>query len=221
MPEKLIRGRTLAERREDRRAALMASALDLFAAKGYAATTVEEICRQANVSTRNFYEEFDNRLAVLSGLTDEIAGRALEALVAVEVEPGPHFVARRTRARVSALVHTFVDDPRVARVMFIESVSGQAQDPELLNGTLQRFPRWLAAFWRDHLDSLGVPPARQKALALGLVGAVAALLVDWLGRPAAHRRAEDVIDDIVELTTAILRLPRDDGDRGGTVPGDG
>jgi AcrR family transcriptional regulator len=185
----------------------MASALELFAAKGYAATTVEEVCRHANVSTRNFYEEFDNRLALLSALTDEIAERALRALLAVEVEPGPDFVARRTRGRVSALVHAFVDDPRVARVMFIESVIGQAQDPDLLTGTLVRFPRWLSAYWRDHLDSVGVPPARQRSLILGLVGAVAAVLVDWVTRPAPRPPVEGVIDDIVELTNAILRLP--------------
>jgi AcrR family transcriptional regulator len=207
--ERLIRGRTLAERRQERRDALLASALELFGTKGYAATSVEHICRHANVSTRNFYEEFDNRVAVLSALDEQIAEQALQALISADVEPGPDLVVRRARARVAALVHAFVDDPHVARVMFVESVGGWAQHPALMNDILGRFPRWLHATWREHLDALGVPPVRQKALAIGVVGAATALLIDWVRGPADRASVDDVIDSILETTIALLRIPTD------------
>jgi len=206
--ERLIRGLTLAERRQERRDALLESALELFGTQGYATTTVEEICRHANVSTRNFYEEFDNRLAVLTAVGEQIAEQVLHALVAAEVEPGPDFVARRARLRVGTLVHALVDDPRVARVMFVETVAARAQYPDLLEDILGRFPRWLRDFWREHLDELGVPPARQRALALGLVGAAVALLADWVRHPGHAPPVDEIVDHIVELATVILRLPR-------------
>lgn len=208
MGERLIRGLTLAERREERRTALLASALELFGTRGYAATTVEDVCRHANVSTRNFYEEFDNRLAVLTAVGEQIAERVLQALIAVEVEPGADFVARRARLRVAALVHALVDDPRVARVMFVENISGWAQYPDLMDDILGRFPRWLGEFWRDHLDALGVAPDRQWALVLGVVGAAVALLADWVRRPGDRPPVDEIIDHIVEIATVILRLPR-------------
>lgn len=187
----------------------MAAALELFGTRGYAATTVEDICRHANVSTRNFYEEFDNRLAVLTAIDEQIAERALRAFIDVEVEPGPDFVARRARLRVAALVHALVDDPHVARVMFVENIGGWAQYPGLMDDILGRFPRWLLEFLRERLDDLGVPPARQSALAVGVVGAAAALLIDWVRRPPDHRPpVDDVVDHIVEIATVMLRLPR-------------
>lgn len=208
MGERLIRGRTLAERRQERREALLESALELFGTRGFAATTVDDVCRHANVSTRNFYEEYDNRLALLSALLDDLAGRALHAVVAVEIPPGPDFIARRTQVRVSSLVHALVDDPRVARVMFVETVAGWAQYPDLMTDVLGRFTRWLHQFWRDHLDRHGVPPARQHALAVGVVGASVALLADWVRAPGERAPVDEIVDHIVELATVLLLLPR-------------
>lgn len=208
MGERLIKGRTLAERRQERRQALLESALELFGTRGFAATTVDDVCRHANVSTRNFYEEYDNRLALLSALVDELAERALHAVVAVEIEPGPDFVARRTQVRVSALVHALVDDPRVARVVFVDNVAGWAQYPELMTDILGRFTRWLHEFWRDHLDGLGVARERQQALAVGVVGASVALLGDWARAPGDRTSVDDIVDHIVEFATVLLRLPR-------------
>jgi AcrR family transcriptional regulator len=206
--ERLIRGRTLAERRQERREALLESALELFGTRGFAATTVDDVCRHANVSTRNFYEEYDNRLALLSALVDELAERALVAVIGVDIEPGPDFVARRTHVRVSALVHALVDDPRVARVVFVENVAGWAQYPDLMTDILGRFTRWLHEFWREHLDALGVAPARQRAFAMAVVGASVALLADWVRSPGERAPVDEVVDHIVELATVILLLPR-------------
>lgn len=208
MGERLIRGRTLAERRQERREALLESALELFGTRGFATTTVDDVCRHANVSTRNFYEEYDNRLALLSALVDELAERALHAVVAVEIEPGPDFVARRTQVRVSSLVHALVDDPRIARVVFVDNVAGWAQYPDLMTDILGRFARWLHEFWRDHLDGLGVAPARQRALAVGVVGASVALLGDLARAPDDRTPVDEIVDHIVEFATVLLRLPR-------------
>jgi AcrR family transcriptional regulator len=220
MAERLIRGMTLEQRRQERRAALLASALELFGVNGFTATRVEDICRGANVSTRNFYEEFDNRLAVLRTVDEQIAQEVLETLVAVEVEPGPDLVARRTQERVTALVHALVDDPRVARVMFVESIVGWAQDPRLMSDVVGRFPRWLHEFWRDHLDGMGMPVERQRALVLAVVGGAVALLIDRVGDPDPPPIGE-TIDAIVELATVVIRLPRPGDDAAGTTPDGG
>src|SRR5687767_13409420 len=78
-PERRIRGRTLAERRSERRDAMLAAGLELFGTKGYAATTVEEVCRRAYVSSRNFYEEFENRLDLLVAVGEQIIAGAFVA----------------------------------------------------------------------------------------------------------------------------------------------
>ncbi len=45
----------------DRKAELFAAALPIFNRFGYRKTTIEEICREAGLSKRTFYEEFDDK----------------------------------------------------------------------------------------------------------------------------------------------------------------
>ena len=207
MGERLIRGTTLAERRRQRRAALLASGLELFGTRGYAGTTVEEICRHANVSSRNFYEEFDNRLDLLRAVSAGIAERALAGFVAAEPDVAAPLTVPRARLRVGALAHALLDDPRVARVMFVENIAGWARYPDLMDDIVGPFAAWLRTVSADHLDARGVPPGRQAALVVGLVGATIGVLADWVRSPGERRPIDEVVDDIVALAAAILGLP--------------
>ena len=76
--------------------------------------------RPAFVSTRNFYEEFDNREAVLVEITDRIVHAATEAMLSAQYEPGADRVRREATARVRSLAnslrskesHSFPPPPR-------------------------------------------------------------------------------------------------------------
>ena len=201
--ERLLRGRTLAERREQRRRALLDAALDLFGTEGYADTTIEELCRSAFVSTRNFYEEFPNRRAVLIALANEVGERIVAGFLAVEVEPGPHAEARRVQAGVAGLVRMMLDDPRLARVAFVETM----RDDSLRRSVLSTFPVWLREILRDCFEENGTDPARQQAFTVALCGAISELLADWVLHPERQPPPEVLVDHAVELTTAVLRLP--------------
>ena len=133
---------------------MLAAGLDLFGTKGYADTTVEEVCRRAYVSSRNFYEEFDNRLGLLVAVGERIVAGAFAAWTAIGGDrPGP-----RCGGAVSALVHTLVDDPRVARVAFIETVGIEPAHEALRREMLGVFPAWLQACLQGHVDDLRVSP---------------------------------------------------------------
>jgi AcrR family transcriptional regulator len=217
--ERRIRGRTLAERREERRDAMLAAGLDLFGTKGYAATTVEEVCRRAYVSSRNFYEEFDNRLGLLVAVGERIVAAAFASWTAIG---GPGDAGAGTlRRRVGLLVHTLVDDPRVTRVAFIETVGIDPAHEALRRQMLGVFPAWLQAYMQGHLDALGVSPRRQRSLAIGLFGAAHELITDWALQPPDDRPSvDDLIDDIVELGVVVLQL-RTSPAAGQVAPGRG
>jgi AcrR family transcriptional regulator len=214
-PERRIRGRTLAERRSERREAMLAAGLELFGTKGFAATTVEEVCRRAYVSSRNFYEEFENRLDLLVAVGEQIIAGAFVAWTDMGLPK--HVLAQsesgvnpdRIRARVSALVHTLVDDPRVARIAFIETVGIDPAHEALRRELLGVFPAWLQAYLGAHFDARGVSPSRQRSLTMGVFGAVHELITDWvLQEPDRRPSVDDLIDDIVEIGHLVLQLPR-------------
>jgi AcrR family transcriptional regulator len=201
--ERLLRGRTLAERRQERRRALLAAALDLFGTQGYAATPIEEICRHAYVSTRNFYEEFPNRHAVLTALAVQIGEDIARAFLDVEVEPGPDAAVRHVKAGMAAIVHAMVDDPRVARVAFVETMG----DDTLRRMVLTTFPRGLQEVLRPTFDEAGLDAGRRQAFTVGLCGAVSELLAHWVLHPDGQPPVDVLVTHVVELTTAVLRLP--------------
>lgn len=204
-PERLRKGRTLAERRQERRDALLEAGLEAFGTKGYGSSSIEEICRKAYVSSRDFYAEFANREALLGALGLQITQRIYAALTEVDVEPGPDLLRRRTRARVAGLVHILVDDPRVARIAIVESV-GISPDHEARRRSAHHlYADWISTYVRDELESKGLDEARQHAFSLALVGAVNELIVDWILQPAAQRSTVDeLIDVIVELAMVVL-----------------
>jgi AcrR family transcriptional regulator len=196
--ERLRKGRTLAERRWERREALLDAALDLFGTKGYAATSVEELCRTAYVSTRNFYEEFDNREAVLFALGDRLVGEAYQAMVEATFEDGPDRLVREARARVGALAHALLDDPRRARIAFIETLGVSPLQEARRRNAHRLFAQYFAALVRSDFNSEGFGSREEDIFAVALVGAINEILSDWVLR-TDKPPLDDLIDPIVEL----------------------
>jgi AcrR family transcriptional regulator len=163
-------GLTPEQRAEQRRRALLDAALELFGTKGYQATSVEEICRTAYVSTRNFYEEFDNRDALLWRLVHDVMTDAYVALR----RPAP------LADRVAGMVHAFVDDPRRARLAFVECRGSSLVQEHRRRAAQQAFAQLVA----EQLGERGAHPpvseAARPTLALAVVGAVDLVLTDWV-----------------------------------------
>ncbi len=95
------------KRSENTRAKLLASALKQFAARGYEATSVDDICRGADVSKGAFYHHFESKQALFldlmnswlsaidTGLSELEKSTVPETLVAMtELLPGILAVAR-------------------------------------------------------------------------------------------------------------------------------
>jgi AcrR family transcriptional regulator len=198
--ERLIRGRTLDERRQERRRDLLDMALQLFGTQGYASTTIEQLCRESYVSTRYFYEEFNGREDLLEALYTELMGVILTA--GIEAETGADDENPLTRNRIAAFVHAVVDDERVARVVFVESVG---VSPEL-EGVRRRSHAAVAIYVSDYFRRKW--PAntefheRSYWVALALVGGMIEVIVDWVA-DESRPDVESLIDGITWMMSLI------------------
>jgi len=191
-------GLTSEQRRQQRREALIDAGLDLFGTKGYNSTSVEEICRTAYVSTRNFYEEFENREAVLFALGDRLVGEAYQAMVEASIEEGPDRLDREARARVAALAHALLDDPRRARIAFIETLGVSPLQEARRRNAHRLFAQYFAALVRADFSSEGFGTREEDIFAVALVGAINEILSDWVLR-ADKPPLDDLIDPIVDI----------------------
>lgn len=196
-------GRSHPERRAERRARLIAAALELYGTVGWAAGTVERICASAGVATRSFYEEFDSREDLLLTIYAEILDGARSA-VGAAVAAAPLRLDERVRAGLTAYVGHLTRDPRRARVAHLELRAAgrnlEAQRRAAVTG-------FAALIEREGLLLARSGERRPEAgalTALALAGAVNELLVDW-ATSDPHPPVEPMVDELVRVFVAALR----------------
>ncbi|QKT05851.1 TetR/AcrR family transcriptional regulator [Gordonia sp. X0973] len=126
-------GRSVADRRAERRERFLDAGLELFGTVGFAKTTVAALCSATGLSRRQFYELYDNREDLLLELYEQIQTVAREtvgAAVAAEIEaaagsaPGVGDSAfdlpSIAHAAMTAYMSAVATDPRWTRISFIE-----------------------------------------------------------------------------------------------------
>jgi AcrR family transcriptional regulator len=206
------------QRQEQRRTLLLDAALELFGTRGYARTSIELLCQTAGIGTNSFYELFPSKEAVLVGLYDRISGTLRDGVA--EAYVSHHGDPDLIRALVSRFVHEVVDDPRVARVAFIESAGVSAQVEEHRRRTRNDFVDGLQAIGRDirnartapgTVDEQERPGPSPRRNAVAIVGAIVETTLDWLLDPHPDP-IESLIDDITHhcqrVVDAIVRESR-------------
>lgn len=177
------------ERTRRRRQALLEAALDLFTDQGYAATSVKHLCRRAGLTERYFYESFRDRHACLAQLYDELTQQLFERTTAAIEQAADLDVDQATERALSEFVDHLAHDPRRARLVLLEVVGASQELEERRHAVLHSFAELALSVWMQHLERENPDPA-QRLSAVGLVGAVNHLLVDWLHRGRQETQAE-------------------------------
>jgi AcrR family transcriptional regulator len=176
-------GMSAAERSEERRGRLLDAGLELFGTRGYAGTTIEDLCTEARLNPRYFYAEVDSREALLRAVYDrhveEVRETVLEAIAAAPTDP---------RARMASGLRAFIEgslaDQRAARVNYFEmvGVSGELEGRrrEVLGSYADLVAGQIAAIEPPILPA----GADLRMSAVALVSATDGLIIDALGGSA-------------------------------------
>ncbi|GAB2712806.1 TetR/AcrR family transcriptional regulator [Nocardia thraciensis] len=183
---------------------MLQAALDLYGNQGFAATSIEQLCSAASISTRSFYEEMGSQEALLVALADHITEQAAAAALASLAETAELPIAERIARGFRAYLAVTCRTPQSARVCYIEVV-----------GVSDAVERWREG-WRMRMGALlrseaeravlrgAARPRDYSLFAIAVIGAVNSLAQE-LAR--ADRDAEHAltIDDICAELTAFVR----------------
>ncbi|MFE3542628.1 TetR family transcriptional regulator [Nocardia sp. NPDC059177] len=105
------------ERRSRRRAALLEAALDLLAEEGAQAVTKRAVCHRAQLNDRYFYEQFTDRDALLTALSEELTTQGIGAVVAATHAAAPDLHSQVYAAADAALGFLLADPRRQALLL--------------------------------------------------------------------------------------------------------
>ena len=152
----------------------------MFGTTGYRTATVRQLCRQAELTDRYFYESFENtedllvavyerefehlQQAVLAALADEAAQR--EPMLAVE--------------RALNAVFEMASEPRVARVCWLEVLGVSPRVNDVYTRNIERFAALVVAFARQRFSTEDIDETESRMLGIALIGAVTQPIAHWL-----------------------------------------
>lgn len=177
-----------------RREQLITVARGIFAERGYAPTSVEEIAHKASVSKPAIYEHFGGKEGLYAVIVDrEVRGLTAALRQALEAHVAPHEVLDGT---VGALLDYVERCPDGFRILVRDAPQGTTTDasPSLIGDIGREIERLLTErFVRFRVDRVRAPLYAQM-----LVGTITQAGRWWLGRRKPSKQ------EVRELVVAFL-----------------
>jgi AcrR family transcriptional regulator len=172
---------------------LLEAAVRVVAEKGYGATTVTDLTREAGISRTTFYAMFEDKeacfLAAYDGVVDALVRRIGTAYEAEEGWP------RRARAGLEALLEALAEEPDIARLALVDAGAAGPAAQRRYRAALQRLTPFFEE-GRDFAPSGRNLPANTSRMA---IGAVAGLISDELATGRASQLS-DLLSDVLFAT---------------------
>ncbi|MFT4201135.1 TetR/AcrR family transcriptional regulator [Gordonia sp. (in: high G+C Gram-positive bacteria)] len=198
--QRVYGGQAVSDRARERRERFLAAATEVFGNEGYAGSSVPQICRVAELSSRQFYQEFSDREHLLRELYDRIHDATTQAVadaVFEKISAGTE-LDEVLDAGVRAFVNSF-NDPRVIRIAFVEVVG--------VSPAFEKYRYARRDSWVELLQS-AVQASAAQGMTIGsttplqwtaYIGAVNATIVERSLNPAVSD------EDIVATMRTLLR----------------
>lgn len=186
------------EKAPSTRERILHAATQVFSAKGYYNTRMDDIVDASHSSKGSIYFHFPSKEEIFQALMDEFA-RLLEAqlnhVLATETSG-----SRRVQAALRVCVQTFGEHQALARIFLIQAV-GLGQAFEVKREQIkERFARIIQAHIEQAIAEGEIPPIDAETAAYVWMGALYDVVIRWVqtGQPEPERM-------LPTLQTMLLR----------------
>jgi AcrR family transcriptional regulator len=169
----------VAARKAERRSQFLDAALTVFTEKGYARSSVADVCAAAGLARSQFYAEFASREDLLLALYDRIQSDARDAMVSALAEVASSDLRELAAAAMAAFVESVGGDPRRAQISFVDIVG---VSPRVEQHRLDQRVVWRGFFESTLRGVVGdgfVPPGGYEMASTAFIGALTALVHQW------------------------------------------
>lgn len=196
---------TQQQRSVETRAAILQAAEQCFAARGYDATGVAELCANAGISKGAFYYHFESKQAVFLALLQSWLDDLELALTAVAVPAQP--VAELLVAMLHAAQQSFQAHPHRAALV-LEFWTQASRDPTMQQATLatyRHYQRFIVGLIQRGIDEETFAPVAPEAGAQVVLSLASGLLFQGLLDPQGADWGEVAENSIQILFNGLKR----------------
>jgi len=191
------------ERQRQRKAKLIAAGLAVFGEKGYHQSTVRDVCKQAQLTSRYFYESFESMEALFRAVYVDVSRALMQATIVslASCQPQPEKLAE---AALRTFYEFIRDDPHRARVTLIDALNVGEGMHAVTDKAHQDFAHLIAGFMFQMFPKLALRGELDFfILANGLVGANTRIATQWVaGR--CQTPLENVLRNVLVMFEACI-----------------
>jgi len=165
--------------REQRRAQLIDVALDVFAERSFAQTTMDEIAHRAAVSKPVLYQHFKNKRALYFSLIDQQLDALRDRITTAmqTVDPTAATADEDTAYQAVRGIFEFTSDPRGLYRLILDT---SMKHPEEVEARKEQFVTELVELISPYiLDNSILDAAASKFITRGIASAVMVLAMHW------------------------------------------
>ncbi|WP_192320688.1 TetR/AcrR family transcriptional regulator [Pseudomonas sp. PDM16] len=172
--ERSYRGISPEQRIKVRREAFLQAGIRLFGTTGYRATTVRDLCAEAKLTDRYFYESFSGTEDLLAAAYTSIMGEIEQAL-SRQIQ---HAGADTDRHQVLETFIRAMREPTVARIVLFEVLGVSERIDNLYQQNNLRFCNLLLSGLSRLYGGLK-PVSSELYVCMGIIGAINQMAVCW------------------------------------------
>jgi len=190
-------------RTTERRAQILDVAFDLLGTEGMAGITVRRVCEETKLNPRYFYESFPDLDALLVAVFDKAINEAVAATITAVAAIVPAEEEVVVRTTIAAFARHVSEDPRRARVLFMEGLNNEALGQrrfDMLHDMANTMVRDAMGI-TDPAEPLDDVPPLIVITANLFIGGMAELVMSWVSG-----RLDVTLDELVEDTTALFMV---------------
>lgn len=142
--------------------------------------TVKDVCQEAKLTERYFYESFkkseDLFQTIFLKMIEELQQNLMQAVIKAAPDP-----EQMVDAGLRALLSTLKDDPRLARIVYVDAILVQElHNQATIQETLAQFDRMIQAFVMLTMPQIQHNKNELSLIATGLNGYVTQIAVRWV-----------------------------------------
>ncbi|MGH8337144.1 MAG: TetR/AcrR family transcriptional regulator [Gammaproteobacteria bacterium] len=194
--ERPYRGTSPDERRAQRRARLIASAIEVYGELGYRHSGIKQVCEGAGLTQRYFYEAFAHSDELLIACY-ELVNSALMREIARAVEAAGPGQRDRGKAMLLAYFKALKREPRRAN-LFLVDIRGISHEVDAA------IDKALRTIGRQVVEALVVPGHEpDELLQAGILGGVIHIALRWIAN-GYKPSVEQVAETAFKLSSVLL-----------------
>jgi len=172
-------GLSAQERDAGRRTRLLEAGRELIGTLGYASVSVEKLCAASKVSSRHFYQLYENKEAAFLDLYDSITAESFTSATASLAETEGEPMARRISEAFLAYIAPMVEDLRAARIAFVEIIGASPLIEERRLSYREALVQLVMAEGAAAVGRGEIADRDFRFATLALSGAANAIVYDW------------------------------------------